>query len=174
MINLNKRRSFSSLPEVLTTSRFYVELKFSGSRPMPDAYFKECSAMQMSQEVVEIAEVTPGRWGQQSRPGQFRRTKLPGPYKVTNITLKRGLMLDAKAMWDWIYGIAEPNNQRNWARDRVATGKLVIYTQAGRAGATFEFNNAWPIKYSIPGVDAGKGELAIEELELAVEGLRRL
>lgn len=169
---------FSTLPEVLTTSRFYVELNFDGSNPMPDAYFKECKGIQYSQEVIEIAEVTPQQWGVQNKPGRFTRTKVPGNYKVTNLTLRRGLMTNAKAMWDWLYNISEPTGDRShkggWAKYRLSSGKIVIYAQDGAPGAIFTFTNAWPIRCSMPDLNVGGSELAIEELELAVDGFRRV
>ncbi|MEL6223501.1 MAG: phage tail protein [Cyanobacteria bacterium J06627_8] len=170
--------TFSVLPEVLTASRFYVELNFDGSSPIPDAYFKECKGVQYSQEVAEIAEVTPEIWGVRGKPGRFMRTKIPSTTKITNLTLKRGLMTDAIAMWDWMHAIAEPSadteGKGGWAKYRVSSGKIVIYTQSGDEGAIFTFSNAWPIKYAMPDIGVGSSDLAIEELEIAVEDFRRL
>jgi phage tail-like protein len=170
--------TFSVLPEVLTASRFYVELNFEGSSAVPDAYFKECKGVQYSQEVAEIAEVTPEQWGIRGKPGRFMRTKVPSTRKVTNLTLKRGLMTDANAMWNWMHNIAEPtpDSQGNggWAKYRVSSGKIVIYTQSGEEGAVFTFSNAWPIKYTMPDIGVGNSDLAIEELEIAVEDFKRI
>ncbi len=170
--------TFSVLPEVLTSSRFYVELNFDGSSPIPDAYFKECKGVQYSQEVAELAEVTPQSWGVQNKPGRFMRTKVPSTRRVTNLTLKRGLMTDANALWDWIYNIAEPHadsrGRGGWAKYRVSSGKIVIYTQSGMEGAVFTFTNAWPIRYTMPDVNVGSSDLAIEELEISVEDFRRV
>lgn len=170
--------NFSVLPEVLTASRFYVELNFDGSSSIPDAYFKECKGVQYSQEIAEIAEVTPDSWGVRKKPGRFMRTKVPSTRKVTNLTLKRGLMTDANALWDWMYNISEPSadaqGNGGWAKYRVSSGKIVIYTQGGAEGAIFTFSNAWPIKYVMPDVGVGSGDLAIEELEIAVEDFRRI
>ena len=157
----------TDFPEVLTVSRFYVELKFSDSKP--DAYFMECKGIQYSQDVIEVCEVTPQKWGGKgAKFGRVVRTKIPGNSRIANITLKRGLMDNSLAMWEWM-----TNVQNSWSEQRLDSGKLVIYTQDGKPGATFTFTNAWPVRYSISDINVGGGELAIEELEIAVEEFQR-
>ena len=156
-----------TLPEILTTSRFYLELKFSGSTA-PDAYFMECQGMKYSQDVIEAVEVTPQKWGKASR-GRVVRTKIPGNYQVTNLTLKRGMMTKSTALWQWMLNIQEGK----WAEQRVGSGALTVYMQDGQQGAIFTFTNAWPVSYTFSDTNVGGNELAVEELELAVEDFKR-
>ncbi len=53
----------NNFPEILTNSRFYVELKLDGSQDPVDAYFMDCKGFKRTQDVVEVCEVTPQRWG---------------------------------------------------------------------------------------------------------------
>lgn len=158
----------TDFPEVLTVSRFYVELKFSDNKP--DAYFMECKGIQYSQDVIEVCEVTPQKWGKGAKFGRVVRTKIPGNSRIANITLKRGLMDNSIAMWEWMTNV----QNGTWGEQRVPSGKLVIYTQDGIPGATFTFTNAWPVRYTISDANVGGGELAIEELEIAVEDFQRI
>ena len=79
-------------PEILTSSRFYLELKLDGSKDSVDGYFMECSGFEVNQEAIEISEVTPQLWGKSGNTkGRVVRTKIPGNATYTNLTLRRGL-----------------------------------------------------------------------------------
>lgn len=160
-------RPSNSFPEVLTTARFYVELTLDGSQ-WADAYFMECKGMKYSQDAIEACEVTPQKWGQAQR-GYIVRSKLPGYYKVGNLSLKRGMLTQTSVLWDWLVAVQEGR----WGAQR-RDGSLVICEQGGREGARFNFFRAWPINYSFGGGNVSGGELAIEELELAIEDLKRV
>ena len=49
--------------EVLTSSKFYLEIKVDGSDDRIDGYFMECLGFERSQDVIELCEVTPQKWG---------------------------------------------------------------------------------------------------------------
>ncbi len=157
----------SLTPEILATSRFYVELNFPGSQ-LADGIFKECKNVQFSQDVIEICEVTPQKWGKASK-GRIIRTKIPGNYQINNLIFRRGMMANSIAMWDWMLSVQEGN----WATKSVASGKLSIRTQEDLPGAEYIFTNAWPVRYSFSDTDAAANALAFEELEIAVEEFKR-
>src|SRR4028118_523011 len=78
--------------EVLTNSRFYLELKLKGSVEPVDAYFMECQGFKRTQEVIEVCEVTPQKWGKAGTTmGRVVRTKVPGNVKSNNLILRRGM-----------------------------------------------------------------------------------
>jgi phage tail-like protein len=169
--NRTRRRSHfarrrETFPEVLTNARFYVELTLAGSTAA-DAYFMECKGLKYSHEVIEACEVTPDRWGR-AQHGRIIRTKMPGTYKVANLTLKRGLMTHSTTLWRWIQTVQEGG----WGSQR-RDGALVVYEQGGIEGARFNFFRAFPVSYSYQGSTVSSGDLAIEELELAIEDFRR-
>ncbi len=156
------------LPEMLTASRFYLELKLDGSEEPVDAIFLECKGFKRSQEVVEFCEVTPQQWGSKpAKVGRIVRTKIPGYAKTENIVLRRG-MTNSLTLWKWFNAVEEGN----WGQ-QLRDGSLVIYDQAGNEQARFEFRGAWPTRYTAMDVSANSSEIEIEELELAVEILRR-
>ena len=156
----------NGFPEILTNSRFYIELSLYGSQDPVDAYFTECKGFKHSQEVIEVCEVTPQRWGK-AKYGQVVRTKVPGNIKTNNITLRRGLT-KSKTIWKWFDTV----QTGNWGQKR-RDGSLSIYDQAGEVQAIFEFYNAWPTSYIASDLDANSTELAIEEIEIAVEVFSR-
>lgn len=156
-----------SFPEILTVSRFYIDLQLQNSSEASDGYFMECSGFKYSQELIEFDEVFPQKVGAKTI-GQVVRTKMPGTSTVDNITLKRGLNC-SMSLWQWI---ADTQN-RQWANNCL-DGSLTIYTQNGEEGARFNFFKAFPVSYSIAGVNVAGSDLAFEELELACENLVRV
>ena len=137
----------SDFPEILTTSRFYLELKLEGSNDSIDGYFMECSGFKSSQAVIEVSHVTPQKWGSSGAGmGRIVSTKIPGNQTHTNLTLRRGLTC-SMTLWDWLQSVQEGN----WAKQR-----------------------AWPVGYMISDVAASKGDLEVEEMEVAVEELKRI
>ncbi len=154
-------------PELLTNSRFYLELSLDGSKDAVDGIFKECKGFKTTQDVIEACEVTPQKWGQASR-GAVVRTKIPGNVKYTNIVLSRGLS-SSKTLWKWFEAVEEGG----WAKQR-RDGSLNIYDQSGTLQARYEFSRAWPASYRVADFNAEGAELEIEEIEIAVEALKRV
>jgi phage tail-like protein len=157
------------VPEILTASRFFLELKLDGSQDPVDGYFMDCKGFKTTQEVVEACEVTPMKWGSaNAKKGLVVRTKVPGNSKFTNITLKRGLTV-SKTLWQWFADV----EAGNWHKQR-KLGTLVIYDQSGAARARYHFTNAWPTSYTIADLSAYSNDIEIEELEIACEKLERV
>ncbi len=155
--------------EILSSARFYLELKLDGSKNPIDAYFMECQGFKRSQEVIEICEVTPQKWGKSgAKKGKVVRTKLPGNQKSENITLKRGLTVST-TMWKWFQAVEEGE----WGKQR-KDGDLTIYDQGAVERARFRFQGAWPVGYKIGDVKAGNNEFEVEEVELAVDHFIRV
>jgi phage tail-like protein len=153
--------------EFLANSRFYIELSLNGSDDSVDAVFKDCKGFKTTQDVIEACEVTPQKWAQASR-GRVVRTKIPGNVKYTNIVLRRGLT-SSKTIWAWF----EDVQAGEWAKQR-RDGSLNILDQAGAIQARYEFSRAWPAGYSIADVSVDGAEIEIEEMEIAVEELKRV
>ncbi|MDJ0706126.1 MAG: phage tail protein [Leptolyngbyaceae cyanobacterium MO_188.B28] len=155
--------------EVLTNSRFYLELKLQGSNDLIDGYFIECQGFKRTQEAIEVAEVTPQKWGgKPAQSGRVIRTKLPGNTKSENITLRYGMTI-SPTMWKWFRMV----EQGQWAK-QFRDGDLTIYNQAGEVQARFRFLGAWPVSYKVGDVKADGSDFQVEELELAVEEFIRV
>jgi phage tail-like protein len=153
--------------ELLAANRFYLELKLDGGDALADATFLECQGFKRSQESVEISEVTPAKWGQAS-VGRSVRTKIPGGAKTENIILRRG-MTRSMTFWKWFEAV----ESGQWAQ-QLRNGALVIYDQGGQEQARFDFQNAWPLRYTAADVSAQSTDIEIEELEIAVDSFIRV
>jgi len=89
-------------------------------------------------------------------------TKIPGTYKVGDVTLKRGVV-NSSALFDWLGA----------ARAKTATGlREAILTQRGANNVpitSWKLSLATPTKYSGPPLGGNANDVAIEELILATE-----
>jgi phage tail-like protein len=89
--------------------------------------------------------------------------KIPGTHKVTDVTLKRGI-IDSTTLWDWI-----KDAQRNGpsARRNVT---ITLQDEARDAVQSWLLSFALPMKYTGPTLAAKGGtDVAMEELVLASE-----
>jgi phage tail-like protein len=155
--------------EVLTSSRFYLEIRLRGSDDRMDAYFMECQGFECKQEVIEVCHVTPQKWGSKgTAAGRIVQTKVPGGANSGNITLRRGLTVSS-VMWDWFAQV----DQGNWAKQR-RDGDVTLYDQGAVERARFRFIGAFPVRYKISDLSAQNSEFEIEELELAIDEFRRV
>ena len=132
-----------------TSGNFRVEIQgiTAGS-------FSEVRGLEVSIDVVEY------------RAGDARlntEQKLPGLYKVADVTLKRGLTRDL-ALWSWITSAIVGNVNRT---DVLVT----LLDQMDNPVVVWKLRNAWPCKWSGPVLNAGCSDVAIEELVLCHEGL---
>lgn len=155
-----------SHPEILTASRFYLELTL-GSNESVDGIFMDCKGFKCSQEAIEVCEVTPNQWGK-AKKGMVMRTKIPGNVKINNIVLRRGL-ISSLALWQWFEAI----QKGKWSEQR-KNGSLQIYNQKGEPQARFQFFNGWATSYSLSDLSASSNEYEIEELEIACEVFKRV
>ncbi|MGD9081398.1 MAG: phage tail protein [Desulfobacterales bacterium] len=117
------------------------------------AGFSECSGLTTETDIVEY------------RNGDEEITvrKLPGLRKYTNIALKRGYT-DSKELWDWRKKVIDGLTERK-------PGSITLLDEARNPALTWNFREGWPSKWEGPTFNAKNNEVAIETLEIAVEGL---
>ena len=89
--------------------------------------------------------------------------KIPGLKKFTNITLKRGIIGDP-AFWNWIKDGLSGNVTR-------ADGTIILKDENQVEVMRWNFERAWPCKWTGPGLNAANNEVATETLELCHEGI---
>ena len=94
----------------------------------------------------------------------FTKQKMPGMRKASDVTLKKGIFKDDKAMWDWINSIKLNTIKR-------ATVTISLLDESGKPVKTWELTNAWPKKITVEGFKADGNMAAIETLILAHEGV---
>ncbi|SRR6266498_5049636 len=120
------------------------------------AAFHEASGFDSAVDVIEHRE-----------GGQNTTTyKVPGLTKHGNITLKWGLT-DDKSLDDWHQQVVDGDSVRK-------NGSIVVLNRKGEEIARWNFVRAWPTKYTLPSFNAEGNDIAIQTLELAHEGLKRV
>lgn len=117
--------------------------------------FSEVSGLEVSIDVVDY------------RAGDSKLNtdqKLAGSYRVSDVTLKRGLTKDM-SLWNWINaGLSGSVNRANVA--------ITLLDQAENPVLVWRLRNAWPCKWSGPVLSTGTSDVAIETLEICHEGLQ--
>jgi phage tail-like protein len=121
--------------------------------------FRECSGLGSQNEVIEEKAAGPD--------GKPILKKIPGNLKFNNITLKQGIT-DDMDMWKWRQMV-----EQGKINDARKNGAVVLYSLEGSEVARWNFVNAWPSRISGPSVNATSNEVAIEELEITIEGYTR-
>ena len=96
--------------------------------------------------------------------------KLKGLNKYGNITLKWGLT-DSIELSNWHRMVVDDATPLAAARRTVV---IRVQNEAGEDKAAFEITRAWPTKYNPTDLNGKGNEVAIEALELANEGIRRI
>jgi phage tail-like protein len=138
----------SSRNDPLTNFNFIIDIQ--GMR----AGFSEVSGLSGENAIVEYRE------GNQNTT----MTKLPGLRKYNNIMLKRGFTLNGKELWNWRRKVIDGKTQR-------LPGTITLLDEARNPALIWKFYEAWPSKWAGPTLNAKNNEIAIEELEIAVEAL---
>ena len=104
----------------------------------------------------------------QRSPNQTAR-KIPGMHKVSNVTLKRGIISGNTELWNLRQQVVDGN-----VEDVRASGSIIMYDKNNVPVAEWEFQNAWPMKIEGPTLKADGNEVAIESLTIANESLVRI
>jgi phage tail-like protein len=107
---------------------------------------------------IEVTEYAEG--------GDRHSKKLPGKVKYSNLTLKYGLT-DDSFLYDWMLQAAKGNVTRK-------SGSVVILDLQGNEKVRWNFRDAWPTSWKGPTLAAKGNEYAIEEIDLAHEGIERV
>jgi len=128
----------------------------SPQNSQPAGGFSECSGLEMSLDVEEYKEG--------GNNGLILR--FPTRVKWTNLRLKRG-MATADDLWLWHFGFVQGKVVR---RDGVVT----LQDEQRNPVKMWSFKRGLPVKWTGPSLNASQNQVAIEELEIAHEGLTKL
>jgi phage tail-like protein len=151
-------------PLLATTFRFSVTLTRSpdGADSLGDGGFQECGGLEVEMEVSEYPEG--GR-----NDALIQRA---GRAKYPKLVLKRGMFhapggtVNAE-LWQWLadaVGGVRPIRRYD--------GEITMLGAGGAEVAKWAFTRALPAKIVGPQLNARTGEVAVEEIQLAHEGLR--
>ena len=143
------------MAEVVGALRWYLEID-----GITEGMFREVSGLDSETEVIEHRHTGKG--------GNLVINKIPGALKWPNIVLKRGIT-DDRRLHDWRKAIE--NGQIEKSRKN---GSITLYAPDNKTiVARYTFKKGWCCKFKGPALDATKNEMAVEELEIAHEGLER-
>lgn len=145
------------LDRPFTSFNFRVRLLLDDSgQELCDASFAECDGLEISMETKTIRE----------GGGNQRQIHLVGPQSFGQLTLKRGMTAD-DGLWDWLDRVQRERRLR-------ATGEVtVLSADRQREDLRFLLSGCLPIKVKAPALSAADGGIAVEELQIAYETLRR-
>jgi len=155
---------------LLRTFRFQIVLLRDGAKEgddggrihLGDGGFQECSGLEVEMDVQEYLEGG-------NNNGVIRQV---GRAKYTDLVLKRGMFYSEPSglnyhLWSWLQDIVNgvlPVPRYN--------GIVQVMSVAENVAATWTFDRGLPVRVRGPELNAKTGEVAIEELHIAHEGLR--
>ena len=169
------------MPELLRAFRFEVELFSSqqaaigavgaasgapAGRKIGDGGFQECSGLELEAEVQEFLEG--GR-----NDEVIRR---PGRVKLQPLVLKRGMFSTTDGgtgdgeLWHWFQAVVAGERPI----ERLDGLVSIIHPSGTPVSASWGFWRGLPLRIKGPTLNAESGDIAVEELHIAPEGLRLL
>ncbi len=131
---------------------FHFSVEWNPKEP-ENISFSEVSGLNVSTTAIEYRE---------GSDKEYTTLKMPGLRKYGNITLKRGSMATDNGFFTWINSI----NNNTVERREI---KIMLLNEEHNAVVTWNVKNAFPVKYDAGGLNASKGEVLIESVELAYE-----
>jgi phage tail-like protein len=140
--------SSGSTPDPVAELRFHVKL---GSLTI--GRFQECTGIAVEIEMKDYMEGGVNDYVH----------KLPTRVKYPNLVLKRG-MTTKSDLQRWF--------QKSHTQAERTTISLTMLDQGGETMRTWSFENAYPIKWTGPNFNAAQSALAVEQIEIAHEGMR--
>jgi phage tail-like protein len=119
--------------------------------------FQAVSGLNWETEVIEFKDTT--------KEGKVIIRKRPGQTKYPDVTFKRGMSADG-ALLKWYQTVMDGKVERK-------EGSIVVYDLAGDEIDRWNFEGAWPSKWSASDLEAGSDSVMIEEITMAVERMER-
>lgn len=133
---------------------FYFTLAFDGIRSADDAAFMEASGMDAEFTTTEIKEGGENRFAY----------RVPERAKYGNLVLKRGMVLATSQLAVWCRRILE-SDLSGQITPRSVT--LSLLDENASPLMTWNFVNAWPVKWSVASLSAQENKIAMETLEFS-------
>jgi phage tail-like protein len=137
----------SDVPDPLVGSFFLVD---AGETI---GYFTEVSGLTMEYDLLEY---------QEGGVNDFVH-KLRGRMKFTNLVLTRGITHE-ESFTRWLLACREKTVRRDLS--------VTMLSHDLKPVRTWSFAGAFPVKWTGPGLKAASGEVAVEQIEIAHQGLK--
>jgi phage tail-like protein len=97
--------------------------------------------------------------------------QLPGRMKWPNLKLKRGVT-DSDALFEWLNKSSGEGLAGGGYKLERSTGRISLLDASYTPVRTWEFEGAFPVKWTGPSLSASNNDVAVEELEIAHHGFR--
>jgi phage tail-like protein len=143
----------STDPDPVAESRFLV--KIQGSMSVKLGSFREVSGIGMEVETMDYAE---------GGNNEFVH-RLPVRMKFQNVVLKRGVT-HQDALLKWFNDTRKLGVQANWG-----SVEITLVGPKGEPVQGWAFNEAYPVKWTGPTLNATSNAVATESLEIAHAGM---
>lgn len=131
--------------------KFHFQVDWGGTK----IGFTEVSGLNIENKLIEYRD---------GASPEFSKIKMPGMREFSNITLKRGVFAADNEFYQWLDTISLNTVER---RDVV----IKLLNENHEPVVTWKIKNAFPIKIQSTDLKADGSEVAIEQLDLAHEGL---
>lgn len=118
------------------------------------AAFQEVGGLEVATEVVEYQD-----------GDDVITRKRPGRTSYSNLVLKRGYIASDE-LWEWMSNTIDGTVERK-------SGSVILADDTGSEIIRYNFFEAWPCKWKGFSLDGRGNDVAIEELEIAIERFER-
>jgi len=137
---------------------FVVDLG-TGDSDGPKGGFQEVSGLGVEMTVAEY---------RRGNSLENSAQKIPGTYKVSDVTMKRGLM-GADDLFGWLKEVREGRGQEGDSGFGRTVTISLLSEDRETVAVTWTLRNAFPKKYTAPAMNGKGTDVAIEELVLVCE-----
>lgn len=131
--------------------KFHFRVEWGGS----NIGFSEVSGLNIENKMIEYRD---------GASPEYNKIKMPGMREFSNITLKRGVFQGDNDFYNWLNTISLNAVER---RDLTIT----LLNEKHDPVVVWKVKNAFPVKVQSTDLKADGSEVAIEQLDLAHEGL---
>lgn len=134
-------------------SGFYYNVSVAGSS-QEKASFQEVSGIEVSAEVETISEAGLNTHSH----------RVPKRTQYNNLVLKRGLFVADSKLLTWV-----KDTLQSGLGKRISPKTIIVtlYDPEGGVHQAWSFVNAYPIKWSVSGMNAMESAIAVENIEFA-------
>lgn len=139
---------------------FYFRLSFSGISGDKDAAFQEASGIATDMETEEVMCGGENRF----------KYKLPGSIKFGNLVLKRGLVPVDSSLAKWCN-----DTLTNGLNTTITTQTITVelLDEEGNTLVSWDFVNAYPVKWNVSDLKSMENTYAVETVEFAFNYLKK-
>lgn len=132
---------------------FYYNVSIAGSTD-GKASFQEASGIEVGAELETISEAGLNSYSH----------RVPKRTQYNNLVLKRGLCISDSSLHNWVKDTLQSNLGKKIMPKTVI---VTLYDCEGTKLMAWSFANAYPVKWSVSGLNAMESAIVVENIEFA-------